>query len=277
MAGGTTAGGASGGGRGGAPGADDKESAAGSEPGPPQAAHSGPQQVAQPSQPAAASSGAKGKAAAGGGAKPPQLEAKRVRQVHTAFQQYLHGQTGALQKLLDKQEFRRLMYLASSRVVVAEACQQAVKVRLQQCRARGLHRGLEQVPTCLTGALPMAYRHAGRTLWLHLTHPYSSHCSTCPRFQESDLIKLERDLLTAGHQALDFAVSAATDEQQPSMLGLAYALQLLRMLHGMPNVEARSAQRQRLADRFPPPLREQLTPDYFVPPDLEAVPRGADE
>ena len=82
---------------------------------------------------------------------------------------------------------------------------------------------------------------------------------------------MDMDLQGRVHGALDFAVLAATHEQQPSLLGAAYATTLLRLLHGRPSPEIRRALWQRLADRFPAPLRQQLTAAHFVPADQEAL------
>ncbi len=85
------------------------------------------------------------------------------------------------------------------------------------------------------------------------------------------MIELEKDLQAAAQGALHYAVSAATSEQQPSLLGAAYATTLLRVLHGRPGMQLRRAQWQRLADRFPPSRRAELTAAHFMPPDQEAV------
>lgn len=95
--------------------------------------------------------------------------------------------------------------------------------------------------------------------------------------QEKQLIKLDFDLQAAVHGALDSAVSAAAHEQQPSLLGAAYAITLLRVLHGRPAFDLRHAQWQRLADRLPPSLRQELTAAHFVPADQEALSAGVAE
>ncbi len=84
-------------------------------------------------------------------------------------------------------------------------------------------------------------------------------------------MRTDRELQGQMHSALEFAVQAATHKQQPSLLGVAYVTTLLRLLHGRPGIEVRRALWHRLADRFPPPLRQQLTAAHFVPADQEAL------
>lgn len=92
---------------------------------------------------------------------------------------------------------------------------------------------------------------------------------------QDSFIDFEAALHSAVHQALEHAVGAAAHDQQPSLLGVAYAITLLRLLHGQPAFAERQASWQRLADRFPPPLRQELTPAHFVPPDQEAMGVGS--
>lgn len=98
----------------------------------------------------------------------------------------------------------------------------------------------------------------------------------CRRFTsawcvQDDFVEFQEVLHSSVHDALRHAVGAAAHDQQPSLLGVAYAITLLRLLHGQPAFAERQASWQRLADRFPPPLRQELTPAHFVPPDQEAM------
>lgn len=144
MVGGKRGGRAPGGGRGGAQDVGGSESAAGSKPGPSQAAQGSPQQDAQPSPPAAASGGAQGGKASGGrrgtaapAVKQPQLDAKDLREIKTAFQQFCRGDVREVVKLVNGQEASRMTYLLRTRLLLSEACHCAPQVCAWPCGCTG--------------------------------------------------------------------------------------------------------------------------------------------
>lgn len=78
----------------------------------------------------------------------------------------------------------------------------------------------------------------------------------------------ERELRAAGHLALERVATAATEHR--SLLGLSHAVALLRLLHGLPDLERRNAQRARLLAALTLEGLEERSLSDFAPLEGEA-------